>query len=113
MEFSVAIYCMRFQVTAILAGSEGPKISLRIDKAILNYKKPVDKPTFAVSIVNSWGEAIGEPLQTPPGSFDRDSGIITFGHTMVLPQGIHKISDGKPWMKPRIIVDYLEYPFSA
>ena len=76
-------------------GSEGRLISLRIDKALLTYKKPVEKPVFAITIVNSWGDAIGEPIQTQPGEYDPGSGTMLFGHTITLPLGINDSPDGR------------------
>ena len=105
-----------FNATAVLtltsrdlaAGTEGPKISLRIDKAILSYKKPLERPVFSVTVVNSWGDPIGESIQTLPGEFESKTGIITFGHSVVLPEGIHKIPDGEqcPESKPDAVPEY-------
>ena len=69
----------------------------------------MEKPVFAVTVINAWGDPIGETLQTLPGDYDSGSGIIAFGHNIDMPVGIEKIPDGTPPPAPTPPILFVHY----
>lgn len=77
---------------AIPAG--GPHVLLKLEKAVLNYKKPVDRPLFQITLRDAWGEAVGQPVDTPPCTYDKSSGVFTAGHSVVLDTPVGDMPEG-------------------
>ncbi|BDA51176.1 hypothetical protein COCOBI_18-0520 [Coccomyxa sp. Obi] len=60
------------------------RLAITIDRANIDYRKPLDRPVFSVSLHDADGRPLEAPQDTPPGHFDRGSRAITAGHTVVL-----------------------------
>lgn len=77
-----------------LAGEAGPRVNIRFEKALLVYKKPLDRPVFQVSLRDAWGEALQEIVETPPCHYE--NGIFQAGHTASLSYPVQKMPEGAP-----------------
>ncbi|CAL8466444.1 g5980 [Coccomyxa elongata] len=60
------------------------RLAITIDRANIDYRKPLDRPVFSVSLHDADGRPLEAPQDTPPGHFDRGSRAITAGHTVIL-----------------------------
>ena len=70
-------------------------MAIRVDKALLQYKKPVDRPLFSIAIRDPWGEALEPTVDTPPCHFDKGLGVFQAGHTVYLKTPINKLPEGE------------------
>ena len=77
------------------AAPDGPRLAIRVDKALLQYKKPVDRPLFSITLRDAWGEPLEPTVDTPPAHFDKALGVFQAGHTVYLKTPINKLSEGQ------------------
>ena len=55
-----------------------------IDKAVVAYRKPLDRPFFTVSLRDAAGRLLEPPADTPPGHYDRGTRTIAADHCVLL-----------------------------
>lgn len=73
-----------------------------MERANLDYRKPLDRPVFCISLHDADGRPLETPQDTPPGHFDRGRRCVSAGHTVILrtpmrqmPPGTCRISQPK------------------
>ena len=71
------------------------RLAITIDRANIDYRKPLDRPVFSVSLHDADGRPLEAPQDTPPGHFDRGSRAITAGHTVVLRTPMRQMPPGE------------------
>ncbi|EIE19851.1 hypothetical protein COCSUDRAFT_58088 [Coccomyxa subellipsoidea C-169] len=59
-------------------------LAITIERANLDYRKPLDRPVFCVSLHDADGRPLESPQDTPPGHFDRSGRCVGAGHTVIL-----------------------------
>ncbi|KAK9917685.1 hypothetical protein WJX75_007169 [Coccomyxa subellipsoidea] len=60
------------------------RLAITIERANLDYRKPLDRPVFCVSLHSADGWPLESPQDTPPGHFDRGRRCVAAGHTVIL-----------------------------
>ena len=75
------------------AGEAGPRVKIRFEKALLVYKKSLDRPVFQVSLRDAWGEALQDIVETPPCHYE--NGIFQAGHVVSLSYPVQKMPEGR------------------
>lgn len=65
-----------------------------IDKAVVAYRKPLDRPFFTVSLRDAAGRLLEPPADTPPGHYDRGTRTIAADHCVVLRTPLRDLPGG-------------------
>ena len=65
-----------------------------IDKAVVAYRKPLDRPFFTVSLRDAAGRLLEPPADTPPGHYDRGTRTIAADHAVVLRTPLRDLPGG-------------------
>lgn len=60
------------------------RLAITIERANLDYRKPLDRPVFCVSLHSADGRPLESPQDTPPGHFDRGRRCVAAEHTVIL-----------------------------
>lgn len=78
------------------------RLAITVERANLDYRKPLDRPVFCISLHDADGRPLETPQDTPPGHFDRGRRCVSAGHTVILrtpmrqmPPGTCRISQPK------------------
>ncbi len=65
-----------------------------LDKAVVAYRKPLDRPFFTVSLRDAAGRLLEPPQDTPPGHFQKAERCIAAGHAIVLRTPLQDLPGG-------------------
>ena len=65
-----------------------------LDKAVVAYRKPLDRPFFTVSLRDAAGRLLEPPQDTPPGHFLKAERCIAAGHAVVLRTPLQDLPGG-------------------
>ncbi|KAK9902703.1 hypothetical protein WJX75_003253 [Coccomyxa subellipsoidea] len=60
------------------------RLAITVERANLDYRKPLDRPVFCISLHDADGRPLETPQDTPPGHFDRGRRCVSAGHTVIL-----------------------------
>lgn len=70
-------------------------MSIKIEKALVHYKKPVDRALFEVVLRDGWGKPVEPEIDTPPCNYDKAAGVFQAGHSVVFSTPVHKMPDSE------------------
>jgi hypothetical protein len=70
------------------------RLRLVLDKAVVAYRKPLDRPFFTVSLRDAAGRLLEPPQDTPPGHFQKAERCIAAGHAVVLRTPLQDLPGG-------------------
>lgn len=70
------------------------RLRLVIDKAVVAYRKPLDRPFFTVSLRDAAGRLLEPPVDTPPGHYARAERCIAAAHAVTLRTPLQDLPGG-------------------
>jgi Cytoskeletal adhesion len=84
-----------------LSGAE--RLHVLLERVVIHYRKPLEKPFFTISLHRSDGQMLEAPSDTPPGFYKKNENVIFLDHPVTLVTPLALIPHGQSPSYPSVL----------